>query len=133
MRFQVPQFIEIEDKILGPFTIKQFIYLAGGAGICIALWRFVPYFILKLVFVIPAGAFALMLAFYPINGKPFIFTVEAAIRYVFTSIPREEQERQELGSLIVPKLSDSKLKDLTWSLDINEITSPGAKESMSGK
>ena len=32
MQFQVPQFIEIEDKIIGPFTVKQFIYLVGGAG-----------------------------------------------------------------------------------------------------
>ena len=32
MRFQVPQFIEIESKIFGPLTFKQFIYLAGGGG-----------------------------------------------------------------------------------------------------
>ena len=40
MRFQVPQFIEIEDKIFGPLTIKQFIYIAGGAGLCFILFRF---------------------------------------------------------------------------------------------
>ena len=32
MQFQVPQFLDVEDKIVGPFTIKQFIYLAGGVG-----------------------------------------------------------------------------------------------------
>jgi len=32
MRFEVPQFIEVEDKIFGPFTWKQFIYLMGGEG-----------------------------------------------------------------------------------------------------
>ncbi len=33
MRFEVPQFIDVEDKIFGPFTFKQFLYLAGGAGL----------------------------------------------------------------------------------------------------
>ena len=30
MQFQVPQFIETEDKIVGPFTLRQFIYVAGA-------------------------------------------------------------------------------------------------------
>src|SRR3990172_12458701 len=42
MQFQVPQFIEIEDKIFGPLTFKQFIYVAGGAGACYLLWRVLP-------------------------------------------------------------------------------------------
>jgi hypothetical protein len=29
MQFRVPQFIDIEDKLFGPLTFKQFIYLAG--------------------------------------------------------------------------------------------------------
>ena len=32
MQFQVPQFIEIEDKIIGPFTGRQFAFLLGGFG-----------------------------------------------------------------------------------------------------
>ena len=43
MQFQVPQFIEIEDKIFGPLTFKQFIYLAGGVGASIVLWLYIPY------------------------------------------------------------------------------------------
>ncbi|TSC80302.1 MAG: hypothetical protein G01um101429_152 [Parcubacteria group bacterium Gr01-1014_29] len=31
-QFQVPQFIEVEDKIFGPLTTKQFFYLLGGGG-----------------------------------------------------------------------------------------------------
>ena len=30
MKFQVPQFIETEEKIIGPFTVKQFIFIAIG-------------------------------------------------------------------------------------------------------
>ena len=38
MRFQVPQFIEVEDKIFGPMTLKQFIYMAGGAGLSFLIY-----------------------------------------------------------------------------------------------
>ena len=38
MRFEVPQFIEIEDKIFGPFTWKQFVYLAGGVGLAAVIF-----------------------------------------------------------------------------------------------
>ena len=42
MQFQVPQFIEVEDKIFGPLTFKQFVYVLGGAGACYLLWRVLP-------------------------------------------------------------------------------------------
>ena len=32
MRFQLPQFIETEVKIVGPFTLQQFLWVAGGAA-----------------------------------------------------------------------------------------------------
>ena len=42
MQFQVPQFIEVEDKIFGPLTFKQFVYVAGGAGLAYLVWRVSP-------------------------------------------------------------------------------------------
>jgi hypothetical protein len=42
MHYQVPQFIEIEDKIFGPLTLKQFIYLAGGVGLCLIFFSLLP-------------------------------------------------------------------------------------------
>jgi hypothetical protein len=44
MRFQVPQFTDVEDKIVGPLTLKQFVYLAGAGGGCIILYSFLPAF-----------------------------------------------------------------------------------------
>ena len=137
MKFQVPQFIEIEDKIFGPFTLKQFIYLAGGAGL-----TYIAYTILNFYIAIPIMAFivifALALAFYKVNNKPFIFVLESATKYALGNklyIWRKEnrkitptEEKKEAPSIFIPKLSDSKLKDLTWSLDINDVTNPGTKE-----
>ncbi|MBI2096256.1 MAG: PrgI family protein [Candidatus Taylorbacteria bacterium] len=131
MQYQVPQFIEIEDKIFGPLTLKQFIYLAGGAGLCYMVFRFLPLFLA--IFIIPLLAgFAVALAFYKINGKPFITIVEAAARFVFSEklyiwrkqsarpktkpAPALPEDKEEAS--FVPKLSNSKLRELSWSLDI---------------
>ncbi len=81
MRFEVPQFIEVEDKIFGPFTWKQFIYLAGGAGAGVMLYILLP-FLLFLVIAGPIMALAAGLAFFPVNNRPLSVFVESAIRYI---------------------------------------------------
>ena len=42
MEYQVPQFIEVEDKIVGPLTLKQFIYIAGAGGLCVVFFVYLP-------------------------------------------------------------------------------------------
>jgi hypothetical protein len=133
MRFQVPQFIEVEDKIFGPLTIKQFLYLAGGGGAIFIIYRFVPFFI-ALLLIVPVASLALALAFYKVNNKPFIFVLEAAFHYllaqklyIWKKIPKQAVHKEQdmsHDSLFVPKLSDSKLKDMTWSLDVKQSLNP---------
>lgn len=137
MRFQVPQFIEVEDKIFGPLTFKQFVYLAGGGGLCIIAFTFFPKFIAILIS-LPVAVFSAALAFYKYNDKPFIYAVEAFFKYSITNklyIWKKADNQQpttnntqEAGNPIkqvpVPKLSESKLRDLTWSLDIKESNNP---------
>ena len=84
MRFQVPQFIEVEDKIFGPLTLKQFIYLAGAGGVVFVLWRVFPLFI-AIIVAAPVIALAGALAFYKINRRPFVFVLESALRYVLSN------------------------------------------------
>ncbi len=130
MQFQVPQFIEIEDKVFGPLTIKQFLYLAGGAGFSYILYALLPSYI-SYIFILIVVGFSLALAFYKVNEKPFILMVEAAFNYVLSKklyiwkkqdkkIERKEEVKTENPVLYVPKLSGSKLADLSWSLDVNE-------------
>lgn len=135
MQFQVPQFIEVEDKVVGPLTIKQFVYLAGGAGLSGTLYILVKPFFLAVILMAPIIALSVALAFLKINNKPFIATVEAAFFFSLNKklyiwkkrekapTPKEkrgEEDDPTLGGLLTPRLSDSKLKDLAWSLDINE-------------
>jgi hypothetical protein len=132
MEYQVPQFIEVEDKIFGPFTLKQFIYLAGGAGLCAILIIYLH--IIGFILSIPVIAFVLALAFYKVNSKSFIEILEAGFNYYIggrlylwrKDAPPKAQApitpvaapatREKLG------LSAGKLRELAWSLDIKDVT-----------
>lgn len=60
MEFTVPQFIEREPKIVGPFTFKQFIFIGIAGGICIFLFFTVPlYIFIVATIILLGGAFAL--------------------------------------------------------------------------
>ena len=41
MQFSVPQFVEVEDKIIGPLTLKQFLVLLGGGFVVFVLYKFI--------------------------------------------------------------------------------------------
>jgi hypothetical protein len=135
MRFQVPQFIEVEDKIFGPLTLKQFIYLAGGGGLSFLVYVLLNSLILAAIPVLAILAVSAALAFYKINNKPLINVAESAFKYymgnklyIWKKEDKQKPKTQEeatkdaksFASIMVPKISDSKLKDLTWSLDIKE-------------
>ena len=140
MRFQVPQFIEVEDKIFGPLTLKQFVYVAGGGGICVILFVFLPKF-MAILLSLPVAALSGALAFYKVNDKPFIHFVESFFHYSLKNklyIWKKEDKKPEakdasaqgpgeLQQVYVPKLSESKLRELTWSLDIKENRNPVTK------
>jgi len=144
MRLQVPQFIEVEDKIFDQLTLKQFIYLAGGGGLSFMVYAFLGNFLLSIIPIAIIMGISSAFAFYKINNKPFINVVEAAFKYYIGNklyIWRKEEnvkkpnsneaisQAKNYASVMVPKISDSKLKDLTWSLHIKEsmYTNPNQK------
>jgi len=69
MQYQVPQFIDIEDKIIGPLTLKQFGWLAGGGVLVMA-----AFFLLKLGFAIlvstPVVFMSVAFTFVKVQGMP---------------------------------------------------------------
>lgn len=72
MRYQVPQFIETETKLIGPLTLKQFLFIAGGASMTALEWIFVSNrFIFFALAVITLGFFG-ALAFMKVNGQPLL-------------------------------------------------------------
>jgi hypothetical protein len=106
MQFQVPQFIETEDKIVGPLSLRQFGYIAAAAGISLLLYFFVAtwlWFFLSLI-VVGAGT---GLAFVKINGKPLLKVISSAAgfywrpqTYLWQSENRAGKTEAELQSEI---------------------------------
>lgn len=68
-QFIVPQFIEKESKIIGPFTFKQFVFIGSAGLLCFILKSIVAEGIFAPIAVIILGA-AFALAFLKINRTP---------------------------------------------------------------
>ncbi|MFA6251252.1 MAG: PrgI family protein [Candidatus Paceibacterota bacterium] len=133
MQFKVPQFIDIQDKLFGPFTFHQFAYLVGGAGIIFVIYKLLPLWI-GIFLMIPIAILSALLVFYKINGKPFIFYLQAGISYLISSKlyiwkqrlvkpgDKTKEEEAPTPSLVsvLPMTSENKLKDLAWSLDVQD-------------
>ncbi len=82
MLFQVPQFIETEDKVVGPFSLRQFLYIGGAIGL-----TFLLYFLLQtwlsFVLAVPVCALGAALAFYKPNGQPLMRVLFSAFSFYF--------------------------------------------------
>lgn len=131
-QFQVPQFITVEDKVVGPFTIKQFAFIAAGGLLIVFLKSFFEGTLLFILSIMIAGV-ALGLAFLKINEQSLPVVIKNAFFYLLR--PRlfiwkqedmkknkktQEAPKEEVLIKNIPKLSVSKLTDLAWSLDLKE-------------
>jgi hypothetical protein len=82
MLFNVPQFIDIEDKIVGPLTAKQLGWLALGGIVLFILFNFLDqsaFIIAAVIVVIIFGA----LAFYRPYNQPLISFIGSSISFIF--------------------------------------------------
>ena len=137
MEYQVPQFIEVEDKLVGPLTLKQFLYLAGAAGLCVVFFSYFS-FVLAFLFSLPFAGLGIALAFYKINDKPFLDVVEAGFNYYtskrlmlwkYTEVTQAQSNAAAAAAAAdearahpvkgAPRLTRGKLSELAWSLDVS--------------
>ncbi len=107
--FQVPQFIETEDKIVGPLTLRQFLYLAvAGAMSGVGYLMFQPLLAIILTFVFMGlGG---ILAFMKVNGRTMVTFLGAAFSYFWNRKLYIFTIKKDDGSQLTKKektLSDS--------------------------
>lgn len=80
MQFQVPQFIETEDKIVGPLSLRQFAYFGAGGVLSAFLYFFTQPWLWAIgsffIFAIVIG-----LAFVKIEGRPLINVAMSAFHF----------------------------------------------------
>jgi hypothetical protein len=132
MRFSVPQFIDVEDKIFGQFTLRQGIYTIGSLGFALAI--FLKFgLLLAIVLGGPVLFLAFLLSFVKIHGRPFINILFSASLYFLknklylwkktTSTTGFSQTKKRSTEVTRPAevgITQSKLKELAWSLDAKD-------------
>jgi hypothetical protein len=130
--FTIPQFIDVESKIIGALTVRQFIISLAGLiliGACYKLLEFWTFVVVGLFIFAITGAFA----FVKINGRPFHFFVLNFIqtsakpnlrvwnhRIINKGIDEEKEGKQFSESNLVPakpKPSASRLNELSLIID----------------
>lgn len=68
-QFVVPQFIDVEDKVIGPVTVRQFIIILAGGGAMFIAYK-ISDFALFIVWFMLISALTFGFAFVKINGRP---------------------------------------------------------------
>ena len=98
MKFQIPQFIETEINIVGPFTLKQFLWVAAG-GTLLFLDFSVVTGIMAIVIAIPIVGIAAAFAFLKIDDMPLVNYIANALS--FTMGPKKYVFRKDDQSKII--------------------------------
>ena len=146
MQYHIPQYIDIEDKLFGPLTLKQAIYVAGGAGGIYLAWRIIPYIFISAPIIFAIGALTWALAFYPKEklGRPFIEILEAGFNYMTrdklytwkktTQEAKAGKEEAFISSqpTATPIVSSGKLSSASFGLDVGN-SKPKVGEIEKGK
>ena len=130
MQFIVPQFIDIETKIIGPITPRQFIILIVTAGLIFICYKLADFalFIIEAVFLFIIGG---VLAFFKINGRPihyFLLNLIQTMRKPGVRVWRKEfipivekkfkeKDKKEEKIVVRKPLSSSRLSQAALLVD----------------
>ena len=136
MQFQVPQFIDIEDKVIGPLTIKQFLYLLVAGVIVFIIYKILNLFA-TIILAIPIISIAVALAFVKVHGQPFITIVNNFLKFLkkpdfyvwkkpvgkAKTIEQPEDikiiKKEPAKTKIKPVAKDN-LQDINWRVEIDK-------------
>lgn len=141
MQFRLPQFLDIEDKVFGPFTFKQFGYLLGALAFAYIFWKLIPFKVISILFILIFSGTFLALAFVKVNNRPFADILEAAYKFLIGNKTyvwvkkkdapalekseirvieqlKKDKERKEREEAEAKHITFEKIKELSSKLDI---------------
>lgn len=134
MQFRVPQFIDMEDKIIGPLTLKQFGYIVGAGGLSFIIWTFIPIKFIAVLIIAPVAGLFLSLAFVKYNNRSFGEFLESAFLYytgakIYTwkqPVPESATHEANIDKIvadttkqmIISKTNRDRIHDLSLGLDV---------------
>jgi len=131
-QYNIPQFVDSEDKIFGPITIRQFAILAIGVVIGGFLWYFKPNLGFFIVSIIPVVVATLAFAFFKVNGQNFDIFLTNVIIYIIKptlflwsrdidptrSVIKTTIQKKKASFIRDKKdYSQSRVEEVAWTLD----------------
>jgi len=153
MPAKIPQNVEREDRIVGPLTLKQLLWVLGGAGVIIGVIRYWTagylYTIEMILVSFIVGVLALLFAFFRYNERDFLGFLLSLIRY-FASPKRliwaKEVAEETKGLLVIPPAKEkakrrkeevgevrSELEKLSHILDSGGAVTAEEREGIAGR
>lgn len=83
-KFQVPQFIETETKLIGPLTLRQFLFVAGGVSMTAVAYTLLSgvFFVVTAIVIL---SFFGALAFAKVDGQPMLNYLAYLLAYALGS------------------------------------------------
>ncbi len=119
MLFNVPQFIDVEDKVAGPLTARQILWMVGMGGVLFIVWTFFDttmFFVLSLPVII---LFALFAFYRPYNQSLLFFSVNAVMFFFRPKVYTWDRPGVVKNDIVKPK--EEKVIISPKSLSIEEI------------
>lgn len=130
-RYLVPQFLEIEPRIIGPVTIRQFLILMYAAFVDFIVWKLLSdsYQNWALVIMFVHTMLLVILAFAKVNGQSFHYFILNIVRTskkpklrIWTklkvkALPKDEEIEEKLKNATKPLPPKSHLSDLSLMVD----------------
>lgn len=128
MLFNVPQYVDIEDKVAGPLTAKQLLWMIGMGAVLLVLWNIFAFGTFVVV-AIPVILLFLAFAFYKPYNQPLLFFVMNSVFflvrpkiYVWSRIPDKTftKEPVEIKKTEAPEakaVTTDKIRELAGVLD----------------
>jgi len=138
-QFTVPQFISVENQIIGPITTRQFVIMLAGGILMAICYKIFAFWVFVTLSVIIFGVFGIV-AFLKINGQPFHFYIlnlsqylkKPRLRIWYVQVKEAEiQEKKKKEAKLPPgpkkRVAPSRLSELSLVLDTGG-TYKGEKE-----
>jgi hypothetical protein len=82
MQYGVPQFTDVEDKLIGPLTLKQFLVLLATGGVVLFFYSILKLSFFFFIFAFPIVVLGIALAFGRFNGLPMLGYFPVFINYL---------------------------------------------------
>lgn len=116
--FSVPQFIDVEDKIAGPLTWKQLLWMIGMGAVLLVFFNFFDT-TLFIIAAIPVVLLFAAFAFYKPNGFPMTTFVFYAFLFLFRPKVAVWERPRNVRPKPQPKVVQEEVKD-TRQKQINQ-------------